>query len=284
VGLSTLFRGNMAVRSVMRAVDGLENVFIITSGSLPPNPTELLASAKMDHILQEASREVDVIIVDSPPSLVADYQVLATKLDGVLMVVQPGHTHADAASAMLEQLGRVNARTLGIVLNKIPRNNYSYGGYHQYYYPHKYGEYYQQEEGAQPQLQAENRPVRALPHTEAQPVEFHAEQDDALEKFFSDLQARERVSVYSPPQAIPATSNITTRPRRINEDIQPVATPRSGGSKHELEEFQPVETHGSAGSKHKPEDSQFDETPEYIIERYELKYWYDGQENDKDDG
>jgi capsular exopolysaccharide synthesis family protein len=128
VGLSTLFRGNMTVRSVMRAVEGLENVFIITSGNLPPNPTELLASTKMDHILQEASQDVDVIIVDSPPSIVADFQVLATKLDGVLMVVQPGNTRADAAFAMLEQLGRVDGSMLGVVLNKIPRDSYHYSG------------------------------------------------------------------------------------------------------------------------------------------------------------
>jgi hypothetical protein len=142
------------------------------------------------------------------------------------MVVQPGCTHADVASAMLEQLGRVNARTLGIVLNKIPRNSYFYGGYHQYYYPNKHGEYYQQEEGAQPQLQAENQPVRLLPQTEAQPVEFYAPQDLELEKFFSNLQVRERVDVYSPPKDIPATSNVITKPRRVNEVPQPVEPPR----------------------------------------------------------
>ncbi|MCJ7434413.1 MAG: polysaccharide biosynthesis tyrosine autokinase, partial [Anaerolineales bacterium] len=302
VGLSTLFRGNMTVRSVIRAVDGLENVFVITSGNLPPNPMELLASARMDHILQDASRDVDVIIVDSPPSLVADYQVLATKLDGVLMVVQPGYTHADTASAMLEQLARVNARTLGIVLNKISRNSYYYGGYHQYYYPNKHGAYYQQEDGSQPQLQAENQSVRLLTQTESQPVEFYTPQDAALENFFSDTQVHERVDVYSPPQDIPATRNIITKPRRPNDisqsvetpryidskhelqdDFRPVETPRYNGSKHETQDFQPVETPGYVSSKPKLKDFHPIETPEYTIKRYELEYWYDGQENEKDE-
>jgi succinoglycan biosynthesis transport protein ExoP len=283
VGLSTLFRGNMTVRSVIRAVDGMENVFLITSGSLPPNPTELLASAKMDHILQEASREVDVIVLDSPPSLVADYQVLSTKIDGVLMVVQPGYTHADAASAMLEQLGRVNARTLGIVLNKIPRNSYYYGGYHHYYNPYKHGEYYQQEEGTQPQLQAEHQPLKLLPQTEAQPVEFYAPQDDALEKFFSDLQTREHMNLYSPPKVVPATRNVITKPKRPNEVVQPVETPSYTSSNNKPQDFQSLETPGYGSSELKLEDFQSVESPGYMIERYELEYWYDRDKNEKDD-
>jgi hypothetical protein len=224
-------------------------------------------------------------------------------LDGVLMVVQPGCTHADVASAMLEQLGRVNARTLGIVLNKIPRNSYYYGGYHQYYYPNKHGAYYQQEEDAQPQLQAENQPVRLLPQTKAQPVEFYEPQDDALEKFFSELQVRERVDVYSPPKDIPATRNVITKPGRLNLVPPSVETPRYISSKHEPQDFQSVETPGYVSSKHKLEDFQSIELPPgdgsskhkledfrpvettgYTIERYELEYWYDGQENEKDDG
>lgn len=159
VGLSVLFRGNTTVRSVMRPVDGVDGVFVITSGSIPPNPTELLASARMDQILYEAGREADMIIIDSPPSLVADFQVLAAKVDGVVLVIQPGHTRADAAFATLEQLQRVNARTLGVVLNKIPRDSYYYGGYNHYYYPYKRGAYYYQHEESQPQLQGNSVPM-----------------------------------------------------------------------------------------------------------------------------
>ena len=249
VGLSTLFRGNMTVRSVMRAVEGMENVFVITSGSLPPNPMELLASAKMDHILEEAMQDVDVIIVDSPPSLVADYQVLATKLDGVLLVVQPGYTHADAAFAMLEQLGRVNASTLGIVLNKIPRNSYYYGGYHQYYQPNKRGEYYyHQEEEGQPQLPADNQMIKYLPQTASQPalqpVEYIVPQQYVSpENFDNVFQPRIPVEVYVTPKDVPATLDVITRPRKRREVLRMV-----------------------------------EEAPSYVIQKQQLEYWYDDEE------
>jgi capsular exopolysaccharide synthesis family protein len=181
VGLSSLFRGNTTVRSVMRPVDGVEGIFVITSGNLPPNPTELLASARMDQILREASREVDMIIIDSPPSLVADFQVLSTKVDGVVLVIQPGNTHADSAFATLDQLRRVNARTLGVVLNKIPRNSYYYGGYNHYYYPYKRGGYYYQPEEAQAQLPQQPAPL--LPPSRQTHV-YYPPQNEAEEQYY----------------------------------------------------------------------------------------------------
>ena len=243
VGLSTLFRGNITVRSVMHSVEGMENVFIITSGSLPPNPTELLASAKMDHILQEAGQDVDVIVVDSPPSLVADFQVLATKLDGVLMVVQPGHTRADAAFAMLEQLGRVDGSMLGVVLNKIPRDSRYYGGYYHNYYPNKRGEYYyHQEDENQPQLQANNQLMRLLPQADVQPVEFFDSQKlENPESFDNVFDPRRQVEVQELPQNIPATLDIITKPINRNEGLHAA------------------------------------EAPSYVIQKYQLEYWYDDE-------
>lgn len=249
VGLSTLFRGNMTVRSVMRPIADMENVFVITSGSLPPNPMELLASAKMDYILQEASHEVDVIVVDSPPSLVADFQVLATKLDGVLMVVQPGHTRADAAFAMLEQLGRVDGSMLGVVLNKIPRDSHYYGGYYHNYYSHKRGEYYyQQEDEPQPQLPAGNQLIISLPQVESQPQPQPAgyfipqqQQYESAKSVADVFQPRRQVEVYAPPKDVPATLNVITKPRKRNVEV------------------------------YVAEDSS------YIIQQQQLEYWYDDQ-------
>ncbi len=110
---------------------------VITSGTLPPNPAELLGSHKMDHILDEIASRADVVIIDSPPSVVADAQVLASKVDRVLLVVQPGKTHTDAARAMREQLLRAGAHLAGVVFNRIPSQGYYYGGY-QYYYTRYY--------------------------------------------------------------------------------------------------------------------------------------------------
>ena len=133
VGLSDLFRSSINLDGAIRTLNPLENVSVVTSGTLPPNPAELLASARMDQILQEAGRQVDMVILDCPPSIVADVQVLSAKVDGVVIVIHPGHTQADAALAMLDQLKRSNAPIVGVVLNRIPRNRADYyGGYHHY--------------------------------------------------------------------------------------------------------------------------------------------------------
>jgi capsular exopolysaccharide synthesis family protein len=257
VGLSSLFRGNMSVRSVMRSVADMENVFVITSGSLPPNPAELLASAKMDLILQEACKEVDVIVVDSPPSLVSDFQVLATKLDGVLMVVQPGHTRADAAIAMLEQLGRVDGSILGVVLNKIPRDSYYYGGYYHYYYQSKKGEYYyQQEPENQPQLQPETPLINLLPHVDAQPV-----------------------NLVEPPQKL-QTPPLPLEPQYKAE----IATPESLFHPRERAEVAilPKEVPASVEIITKPRQNQAltDDTPSYVIRKNLLECWLKGQDEE----
>ncbi len=141
-GISDLFRGNVAVRMVSQRISEQENVSVITSGSLPPNPSELLASVRMDQILREVEQEADFIIMDSPPSLVADVQVVAAKADGVILVVHPGHTKADAAQATLEQLNRVGARVVGVVLNRIPRDRADYYGGYRHYSPYYSGYHY----------------------------------------------------------------------------------------------------------------------------------------------
>jgi succinoglycan biosynthesis transport protein ExoP len=208
-GLSALFRGGASVRSVMKPVNGVDGVYVITSGNLPPNPTELLASARMDQILHEAGREVDMIIVDSPPSLVADFQVLSTKLDGVVLIIQPGHTHADAAFATLEQLRRVKARTLGVVLNKIPRNSYYYGGYN-YYYPYKRGGSYYQHDELQPQLPEQPAPM--LPPSRQTHV-YYPPQNELDEQYFVREDSSAKVVHFE--RESESSQNEITQPRTL---------------------------------------------------------------------
>lgn len=133
IGLSEVFRGQLDIRDVAR-YSKVKDVAVITSGSLPPNPAELLGSARMGQILARLVESASVVIIDSPPFLVADASVLAAKVDGVLLVIQPGRTQAEAAKAMLAQLDRAGARVVGVVLNRIPRKgaNY-YGGYYYQY-------------------------------------------------------------------------------------------------------------------------------------------------------
>lgn len=138
-GLTDMFRGNVTIPMISQHTDDLENVSVITTGSLPPNPSELLGSLRMDHILGEAERGTDIVILDSPPSLVSDVQILAAKVDGVVLVIYPGHTETNAAQAIMEQLKRAGARVVGVVLNRIPRHRVDYYGGYRHYSPYYSG-------------------------------------------------------------------------------------------------------------------------------------------------
>lgn len=120
VGLSNVVLGEVGVSEAMRQVQE-PNLLVITGGTPPPNPTEILSSRRMDSLLKAFVREVDVVIIDSPPSLLADASVLASKVDGVVMIVRLGHTLERPARAMMEQLRRAGARMVGVVLNQLDR-------------------------------------------------------------------------------------------------------------------------------------------------------------------
>ena len=91
-------------------------------GPLPPNPSELLGSTAMVAILDRLAAMVDIVVIDTPPVLaVTDAAILATEADGVVLVVAPGHTASRAVRRATAALSGVNARLLGIVLNKVIR-------------------------------------------------------------------------------------------------------------------------------------------------------------------
>lgn len=143
IGLSDLFRDGFRIDAVKRPVQGNEKMEVITSGNLPPNPAELLGSVRMEKILEELRETGKMVILDSPPSLVSDAVILSTKVDGVVLVLQPGSTDVASAIAVLEQLHRAEARVLGVVLNRIPRNRAEYYGGSRHYaaYYQGYGYY-----------------------------------------------------------------------------------------------------------------------------------------------
>jgi capsular exopolysaccharide synthesis family protein len=115
----------------------VDNLQVLTSGPLPPNPAELLGSDRMKELLQHLVEQTDVIIMDSPPAIVlSDAMILATQSDGVLLVLDVGQTRRDAARRAVESLRQVNARIVGVLLNRVPTNG---GGYYYYYY---YSGYY----------------------------------------------------------------------------------------------------------------------------------------------
>lgn len=138
VGLSDYFVHQKTVQGIMRKPTEAP-LLVITSGSLPPNPSELLTSEKMVKFLAEAQEHVDYVILDSPPFLVSDASILSARVDGVILILRPGKTHGDSIKVILEQTKRVGAKVVGLVFNSIPRSRgYYYGGYrhyNNYYYP-----------------------------------------------------------------------------------------------------------------------------------------------------
>ena len=128
----------VGVSSLDDAVHGtsVENLFIMGSGQLPPNPSELLGSARMREVLEAARAQFDVILFDSPPLLaVTDAAVLSTVVEGAILVVRMGSTSREAVRRAAAHLRTVNSRVLGAVLNDIDLNTGSYyGGYGYYAY------------------------------------------------------------------------------------------------------------------------------------------------------
>jgi non-specific protein-tyrosine kinase len=120
------------------------NLVVLTSGSLPPNPSELLASEKMSEVIRQVRQRAEMVILDTPPVLaVTDAVVLSPRVDGVLIVARPGATKLAVLRQTVEQLHRVGAKILGVVLNDVDlkrtRYYYNYKGYYFTYYNH-YGE------------------------------------------------------------------------------------------------------------------------------------------------
>lgn len=96
----------------------VENLWLLPSGPIPPNPAELLSSNKMDLLLQEAADQFDVIIIDTPPVLlVTDAQIVAAKCEGVLLVVRSGKIKGRSLMKAKSKLEHVKARIMGVVLN-----------------------------------------------------------------------------------------------------------------------------------------------------------------------
>jgi capsular exopolysaccharide synthesis family protein len=107
-----------------------KNLFILTSGPIPPNPAELLSSNAMDLFFHEVQELFDVILFDTPPLLaVTDAQILANKCEGTILVVSSGKTEKEQLLKAKELLYAAQSKLLGVVLNNKKQENTNY-----YYY------------------------------------------------------------------------------------------------------------------------------------------------------
>lgn len=113
--------------------DVIEGLDIVTSGAIPPNPSELLGSKRNRALLSKLRLEYDTIILDTPPLLaVTDAQVLTTISDGTIIVAQHGVTKKDEILQAKGLLEKVKGNILGVVLSQIPVDDNSYYYYYSY--------------------------------------------------------------------------------------------------------------------------------------------------------
>jgi non-specific protein-tyrosine kinase len=139
-GLSDVFRGKLNLDEVLKEWTG-GSVSVITAGDPPPNPAELLGSKKMAEIMDDLDKRADVIIIDGPPFIIADAPILASKVDGVLLIIRIGYTHEPAIKSMMEQIKRAGAKVVGVALNRLPPKGigyYSRAPYYATYYSEDY--------------------------------------------------------------------------------------------------------------------------------------------------
>ena len=117
-----------------------KGIHVILAGSIPPNPSELLNSARMETLLSRLREGYDYIVLDTPPiGVVTDAAVLASQTDGVLVVVRTGQSERGPVTQAVEQLEYGNARILGFVMTCVPLEDTNYGYSHHRY--KKYGRY-----------------------------------------------------------------------------------------------------------------------------------------------
>jgi len=120
-GLSDMFRTESTFDDPPLQSVPDSSLKVLTSGSLPPIPSQLLAARKMDEVIARLAERADVVLFDAPPVVaVTDASLLATKVDGVLLVVRAGDTRRDHVRAAKDRLEKVNARLVGAVLVNAP--------------------------------------------------------------------------------------------------------------------------------------------------------------------
>jgi polysaccharide biosynthesis transport protein len=151
-GLSSLLAGSDKVFDCIHPTQ-MERLFLLPSGPIPPNPAELLASGRFKEILDEALTRFDHIVIDSAPVLgLADAPMLASSVEGTLMVIEAGAIRRAAALNSVNRLRASDARLMGAILTKFNALKVGYG----YGYGYGYGEdAYAYREGDQPKKQIE---------------------------------------------------------------------------------------------------------------------------------
>ena len=141
-GFTTVLLGEVHLTDVAQRVPAENNLVVITSGPVPPNPSELLSGDRTRRLLDDLASQVDLVVLDSPPVLaVSDPLVLSSMADGIVLVASAGNTDRRQVSRAVDRLRQVDAPVLGTVLNQFSARKvrgygygygYTYGGYGSY--------------------------------------------------------------------------------------------------------------------------------------------------------
>lgn len=129
IGISEVLLGKAKIEEAVQKHN--ENLYFLTSGKIPPNPSEMLASSAMTNLIETLKEEYDIVILDTAPLIaVTDAQILSTKVDGTILVVRASKTKKDAVIDGKNLLGKVGANIIGTVLYAVESKR---GKYYYYY-------------------------------------------------------------------------------------------------------------------------------------------------------
>jgi capsular exopolysaccharide synthesis family protein len=132
-----LLKGDDYRKYVNRSVH--PNLDLITSGTIPDNPSEILGSDAVKRLIEELKKDYDYVFLDTPPVVpVNDAIIMSTYVDRVILVLASGEVEKEIAVKAVRDLQKVGAKILGTVLNKVPINKQKYNYY--YYYSNELGE------------------------------------------------------------------------------------------------------------------------------------------------
>jgi len=136
-GLADLVTNHAQPEAAIKQFHSVDNLWVLTSGSLPSDPSELLGSSGMRSLVEEVTKDYNYVVFDTPPLMsVSDAAILASQVDGVLLVISPGKVRGEIARRTKELLERVGTPVLGCVLNGVQLHHGD--SYYYYHYYHSY--------------------------------------------------------------------------------------------------------------------------------------------------
>lgn len=139
MGLTTAILDNQTPVTTHLQETNINNLSVLTSGPIPPNPAELLNSQRMKEVISDFENAADVLVFDTPPVLtVADASIIGPQVNGALLVVDTGKTRRDTFVNSVERLSRTGTHIFGTILNKVKLDRSGYGYYYYYYSSYEY--------------------------------------------------------------------------------------------------------------------------------------------------